>query len=310
MNDPVEIVVVGDNEGITPVLESWDWTVAGYLFLGGLVGGLMILGGFFILRRVKGFDRAVRIVDFAGLPLLSVGLLLLFADLSNKQNAWRFFTTFQITSPMSWGSWILAAAGLLLALRFVRHHTMLPWFPKLLAKWINRITAWTDRITMPMAVATMAVGVALALYTGFLLSTITARPLWDSALLPPLFLTSGIASAGAFLCLWLAPAAHRKLAPFSVAVCIVELVLLFWYIASLESAGADQAVTLLTTGGFAFWFWTLVVVGGLLVPLGIETGELRKWLTHRVARVAPYFKLVGAASLRFVVLFAGLESFL
>jgi protein NrfD len=39
-------------------------------------------------------------------------------------------------------------------------------------------------------------GVALGIYTGILLNTMVARPLWNSAILGPLFLVSGL-SAGA-----------------------------------------------------------------------------------------------------------------
>ena len=120
--DGTEISVVGNNEGVNPVLAVWDWTVAGYLFIGGLVGGLMIFGGYFVLRNKREFDRGLRIADLAGLPLLALGLGLLFADLSNKENVWRFFATFRPASPMSWGSWILAIATILLGLRLIRHH--------------------------------------------------------------------------------------------------------------------------------------------------------------------------------------------
>lgn len=308
--DSTEISVVGNNEGVTPVLESWDWTVAGYLFIGGLVGGLMIFAGYFMLRKKREFDRGLRIADLAGLPLLALGLALLFADLSNKENAWRFFTTFRPSSPMSWGSWILAVATVLLGLRFIRHHRLLPWdLPQSVIRLLDRVTRWTDTIARPVAGASMVVGTSLALYTGFLLSTITARPIWDSGLLPPLFLISGIASAGAFLCLWLESEAHRKLAPLSVSLCLVELALLFTYLATVRSPGSFGP-DLLTTGSFAGWFWALVVFGGLLIPVTLEISEIRHWVSQRVAHIAPYLKLAGAAGLRFVVLFAGLESIL
>ena len=42
-----------------------------------------------------------------GLVFLSLACSSLFLDLSHKLYVWRLYTTFQITSPMSWGSWIL-----------------------------------------------------------------------------------------------------------------------------------------------------------------------------------------------------------
>ena len=47
-----------------------------------------------------------------------------------------------------------------------------------------------------LAWANIVLGVALGIYTGILLNTMVARPLWNSAILGPLFLFSGL-SAGA-----------------------------------------------------------------------------------------------------------------
>ena len=38
-----------------------------------------------------------------GLVFLSLGMFVLFLDLSHKLYVWRLYTPFQITSPMSWG---------------------------------------------------------------------------------------------------------------------------------------------------------------------------------------------------------------
>ena len=47
-----------------------------------------------------------------------------------------------------------------------------------------------------LAWANIVLGVGLGIYTGILLNTMVARPLWNSAILGPLFLVSGL-SAGA-----------------------------------------------------------------------------------------------------------------
>ena len=39
--------------------------------------------------------------------LLTVGMGALFLDLEHKPFFWRLYTTFMVSSPMSWGSWIL-----------------------------------------------------------------------------------------------------------------------------------------------------------------------------------------------------------
>ena len=49
-----EVDLTGTN-GITfPTLATWHWEVAVYLFLGGLVAGLMVLAAWRALRAVSG----------------------------------------------------------------------------------------------------------------------------------------------------------------------------------------------------------------------------------------------------------------
>lgn len=313
-----EVELTGTNPITYPELATWEWPVPAYLFIGGLVAGLMILTGVFRLRKMDRFATAVRIADLWALPLLGIGLLLLWLDLSNKLNAWRFFTTFQVTSPMSWGSWILLLTGIVLALRLAAGMAALPDRP--VPGWARRPWGWArslgDRVTprLPVVDAVgIALGIGLGLYTGVLLSTITARPLWDSVWLAPLFLVSGMAAGGAFLCLFLEHDAHLRLAPLSMALCGVELGLIGLYLWSLLSGAAPQqaAGELIVGGAYTWWFWIPIVGLGLLVPLGIEIAEQRgRRLSQAVGMAAPILKLGGSATLRFVIVLVGLQTVL
>lgn len=311
--EPTQIEITGTNPGSFPVLETWEWPVAAYLFLGGLVAGLLIFGATMRLRKVKGFERAIRVADLAAIPLLALGLIFLWIDLSNRWNAWRFFTTFRPRSAMSWGSWILALSMVALGFRLALHiDAWERWVPSWLRKPAHRIAALAEGRLRLLDGITIVLGIALGLYTGVLLSSISARPLWDSVFLAPLFLVSGMASGGAFLCLFLKEDAHRRLAPVSMSLCGVEVALIGAYLVTLAagSAPAQRAADLLLGGDFTAAFWLVVVVVGLALPLMIEVGEIRRWLSARIARVAPVLKLTGAAGLRFVILFAGLETVL
>ncbi|MDX1691233.1 MAG: NrfD/PsrC family molybdoenzyme membrane anchor subunit [Acidimicrobiia bacterium] len=313
---PTEVVVTGTNPGTHPVLESWEWTIPAYLFIGGLVAGLMIFGGVIRLRAEHRLPKAIVLLDWLGLPILGAGLVLLWLDLANRWNAWRFFTTFRWTSAMSWGSWILLVTGIVLTLRLAARAQGAAGRIRLLGRvrpllrWAGRVV---DRFQTAVDVATIVLGIALGLYTGVLLSQIAARPLWDSAFLAPLFLVSGIATGGAFLCLFLDGRQHRLLAPVSIGACGVEIALLTGYLvtAGVGFVTGDPAAELLLTGDYAPAFWGLVVGAGLIVPLLIEITELvRRHVPALLARTAPTLKLVGGAALRFVVVFAGLETVL
>lgn len=308
--------LTGLNPITHPELATWEWPVAVYLFLGGLVGGLMILVAVLRLRRDRTFDQAVRIADLWALPLLAAGLVMLFLDLSYKLHAWRFFVTFQVTSAMSWGSWILLVAGLVLILRA---SISLPStrvmasgrLPRWLRRPITAVGGWAEARSRTLDWASIVVGAALALYTGILLSTIPARPLWDSVVLAPLFLVSGVAAAGAFVCLYISAEAHRRLIPVAISLCGLELALIaaFFATLALDTEATSRALGILGGWPFGAPFWVVVIAGGLLVPLSIETSELRRRsVPPAVSRAAPVLKLIGSAGLRFVIVLAGLQT--
>jgi formate-dependent nitrite reductase membrane component NrfD len=104
----VEIDIVRNSNQIDPHLAIWGWEIPVYLFLGGLTAGIMILAAVLRLRsNGDGLSKWARWLPFAAPIAISLGMLALFIDLAKRQHVWRFYTTFQLTSPMSWGAWIL-----------------------------------------------------------------------------------------------------------------------------------------------------------------------------------------------------------
>ena len=308
----MEVDVVGGNAEVFPELEVWGWPIAAYLFLGGLVAGLIVFAGALGFRRDR-FRIAIRIADLWTIPVLVIGLLLLWIDLANRWNAWRLYTAFRPTSAMWWGSWILLMALVVAALRLSLHEfEFLERLPDRVRSAIASLADWVRPRQRMLDLASIPIGAAVGLYTGVLLSTIEARPLWDSALLAPLFLLSGLASGGALLCLLITPAEHRRLAPVSMTLCGIESALIAGYLIVLYrgTEASRSAAELLVSGEFAVPFWGAVVVLGLLIPLGIEIAERTETISEKAAKTAPVLKLSGAAALRFVVLFGGLQTFL
>jgi formate-dependent nitrite reductase membrane component NrfD len=327
----MEIELGGANAAVFPALTTWGWEIALYLFLGGVVAGMMMLSGTFRLARRDAFPQALKIADVAALPILGVGLLLLIVDLSQVQNVWRLYTTFQVTSPMSWGAWILLLAMVVLALWFVSR--LAPIAPErfwirasgkkaalrgvralVLTVWglTVAVGAWARRRTRLLAVATVILGVCLGFYTGLLLSTISARPLWNTAALAPLFLVSGLASGGAFLCLFLPRDEHERLAPVSVAACAVELAILLAFALTLATgtAAAQRAIGILTGGTLGVVFLGIAIGLGLLIPVVVESFEvLHRRLAFVPARLPPVLKLGGGVALRLAIVYAGMLSF-
>ena len=102
------LVTARDNALIDPSLHIWTWEVAMYLFMGGLTAGIMFFAALMTVRdkeHVAPF-AATRLA-LLGPIALSLGMTTLFLDLEHKLFVYRFYTSFQISSPMSWGAWIL-----------------------------------------------------------------------------------------------------------------------------------------------------------------------------------------------------------
>lgn len=305
-----EIVSTRHNALVDPGLHVWSWEIPLYLFLGGWVAGIMVLSGYSLLKGSHG-DRSFvgSHLPLAGLALLTLGMLALFLDLEHKLFTWRLYVTFQPWSPMSWGAWILVLVyPVLVAAALVRPPEVLVMLWPALGR-VSRRLGERPAIVRALGVASIAGGVALGIYTGILLSALGARPLWNSAILGPLFLASGLSSGAAFGHLVARdPEESQALARADNGFLLAELGLIALFLIGLSTASEAHAAAagLLLGGPFTAAFWVLVVGLGIVLPLVIQ------WLavTHRIAHVAiaPVLVLLGGLALRVVIVYAGQSS--
>jgi formate-dependent nitrite reductase membrane component NrfD len=302
----LELLTTRHNPMIDPSLHVWGWEVPVYLFLGGWVAGTMVLAGWLMRRRGRqDGPSVVRVLPWIGLVLISLGMGALFLDLEHKLYVWRMYTTFQPSSPMSWGGWILIGVYPVLAL------TGIATLPAALADAWAPLGALARRLREPGAVnllglANVVLGIGLGIYTGILLSSLGARPLWSSGVLGPLFLVSGLSTGAAFAHLIARDADERSLLVRSDSLFLVtELALIALFLIGLASAGAAQAqaAALLLGGPYTAAFWVLVVGLGIVLPLVIQLLQVAGRVGHAV--VAPLLVMGGGLALRFVIVAAG-----
>jgi protein NrfD len=295
------------NPHIDPVLDVWQWQVPVYLFLGGLTAGLLVLGAWHVLAGRSRPGTAPRLL--AGAPfLLALGMLALFLDLAYKVHVWRFYTAFQVTSPMSWGSWILL---LVLPANVLLVAATLPEsFPDLYARAVagrlRGLVAFAGRHVRRVALATLVLGVALGVYTGVLLSAYVARPFWNTSLLGLLFLTSGLSSAAALVQLASRDAHEQhRYTVLDLALVGAELFLIGLMVFGLATGAApqQQAARLVLGGTLTAYFWVFVVGVGLLLPAALEVAHLRGRPLPRA--LAPALVLLGGLVFRFFIVEAG-----
>ena len=339
----IEFTNFRHNPGIDPAMHIWGWEIPVYLFLGGLVAGLMILAGFRLLIMRPNERQAMvccTVGPLLGLALLSLGMLTLFLDLEHKLYVWRLYLTFEPTSPMSWGSWILLLVYPALLANALAH---LPEALPVVARRLPVLVTISDymlarpRIVISTGLANIVIGVALGIYTGILLGALGARPLWSSAVLGPLFLFSGLSTAAALLhgiLVLTTPDAERPefadfllsmlsrwsqarpldtriaptLAQADNSFLTIELALLgLLLIGHLTSTAVhQQAAWLLLTGPYAAVFWVGVIGLGILIPLILQHLELQHRIRHTLA--PSILVLLGGLVLRFVLVNAGQAS--
>jgi len=303
----LELVTTRTNPMIDPSLYIWGWEIPVYLFLGGLVAGMMMISGYFLFKgRQREVSCSCLTLPLLSVVLLSLGMLALFIDLSHRWHFWRMYTTFEPTSPMSWGSWILLLV-----------------YPALLANALIRPPAWiTSRLpwVIPLSqriaersatvkfigIVNMLLGGLLGIYTGILLSAFGARPLWNSSILGLLFLTSGLSSAAAFVHMVASdPYEQKLLAKADNGFLTLELVIIALFLIGLVSSAQPhmEAAHLLLSGSYAPVFWVFVVGLGIVLPLVIQSMAVNYKIAH--TPVAPILVVLGGLILRFVIVHAG-----
>ena len=221
-----ELFTSGRNiPNIDPSLEIWHWPISVYLFLGGLAAGLLFFAALItVLKKDKEYPTAVKFASIVSPIALTLGLLALFYDLTHKIYFWRLYTTVRMESPMSWGAWVLLIITPISFLWVLSYYTEL--FPKFKLKFefLNTLETFLQKNRMNMAYILLPLSIVLGVYTGILLSAFNARPLWNNAILGPLFLTSGLSTGAATIILLANTAKERHLfSKIDLGLIILEL---------------------------------------------------------------------------------------
>lgn len=255
----------------TMLQTQWGWQIAVYLFLGGLGAGTLFVAACLQLKHPDELHKSERFAGWAGVFCLAIGTLLLLTDVRMPERALIMWQSF--SNPGSWmaiGAWLLFC-GIIVAGIFALMFTdplvkALPW----LAKGRKAFSI----ILLPLATC-------IAAYTGILLCVVVAHPLWNTPLLPVLFVISALDTGIALMSLFItlrekAPehaalvtstsARFEKTTKILVLLEVIVLVILLALVASGSEVGA-RSVNILLTGTLAPQFWLLFIVVGLAVPL-------------------------------------------
>lgn len=303
-----ELFTSGRNiPNIDPSLEIWHWPISLYLFLGGLAAGLLFFASLItVLGKDKEYPTTVKYASIVSPFALTLGLLALFYDLTHKFYFWRLYTTIRIESPMSWGAWVLLIITPLSFLWVFSYYSEI--FPKweLKFSFLKKFESYLKENRKIIAYALIPLSIVLGVYTGILLSAFNARPLWNNAILGPLFLVSGL-STGAATIILLAKSKKEKhlFSKIDLALIVLELGLIVHMLMGMYAGSEVQleAMQLLVGGEFTLMFFGFVIILGLIVPAILELTEL---LGYKVPVAVPAILiLIGGLVFRFVMVEAG-----
>lgn len=306
-----EIIVSGrSNPLIDPYLHIWHWQIPLYLFLGGLAAGILFFAAYYTIQgKEKVYNTAVKKAPLIVPFLLVLGLIALFLDLKHKAFFWRLYTTIRLDSPMSWGAWVLMLVTPLSFIWAAIH--LREVFPKWdwKFKFIYAMEEFFIKHKIKLAWVMMISAVILGVYTGILFSAFNARPLWNTSILGPLFLASGLSAGAAVIMLMTKNYIERSLfSKIDIGIIAVEMFLIVhMFMGFLASTQVQiEAAQLFLGGPYTASFWIFVVIIGMIIPVILEILELRKF---KIPVIIPAtFVLFGSLMMRFLIAFAGQES--
>ncbi|MDO5044344.1 MAG: polysulfide reductase NrfD [Coriobacteriia bacterium] len=239
----------------------WGGIIAWYLFLAGLGAGAYLTSAL-IDKVYPHAHRARRLGRIISPVAIIIGLMLLMLDAkAGFAHPWRFLLLIDNlqTSVMSWGV-IFLSIFVVVAL----------WV--LLAEFKGwEIPAWLNILGCIFAVC-------VAAYTGVLLGVVVTAPLWNTPLLPVLFLVSALSAgvASVFLATSiLAPEEMPQMHTFSMwhlVLPVLELILLTALLVTTAGKGETGYANVMRflSGDLAILFWGGLVIIGLISPVIME----------------------------------------
>lgn len=302
---------MGLSEGV-----AWPWPIAVYLFLAGISGGSLVVA--LAIRFFKGQTETTPLYKAASLisfVTIALGMLCLVLDLTNPLFFWRILVFYNFTSVMSVGVIALCVyIPLTAVLCLYAFEDEIKSIPAL--SFLLPIINMLKPVRKPCEVTVLILAASVCAYTGFLISALIRFPLINTAVLPALFIASGV-SAGA--------AASKMLSVFLFKedmhsselkilhgaewpIMIAEILFICMIAMSLATgnAGAQSAFEAFTAGVWANLFWIGVVGVGFLGPilLNFATG---KTFSHsaKAFYLSGFCAISGMMCLRMFILYAG-----
>lgn len=259
---------------------TWTWEIPVYFVTGGVSG---MSSGLSFAARLSGHEMLARRAQLGAFAMIAVSPPLLISDLGRPERFYNMLRVLKPSSPMSVGSWVLAATGGATSLAT-----------------LGTLTGRLPRLSFLASGAAALLGLPLSTYTAVLIAN-TSVPVWHEARhqLPFVFAASSSAGAGALSTL-LAPHAAsgpaRRLALIGTSLEIVSTMAMERHLGELAEP--------LRRGQARRTFWAAKALAGAGVVTIASAGRR----SPAAARLGAALVLGSSMATRWSIFRAGFES--
>ncbi|HUL19920.1 MAG TPA: NrfD/PsrC family molybdoenzyme membrane anchor subunit [Thermodesulfobacteriota bacterium] len=297
--------------------KEWKEIIAVYLYLAGMGAGSFVVGTLVSWMGVKlnplfpsstnlfGYSLNLsRVPIFWGPIMVAIGAPFLILDLGIK---WRFM--YACLNPRT--SWV--ARGFIILSVFIIFGLVLLAKSVLPFEWLHADSAlWR----IPEAIA-LIFAFATAIYTGILLKATKSVPLWNTRLLPVLFLVSALSTGSMSIILSTLGTGFfsHDAGPLKVLMAgeqvlvVIEGIVLYLFLSQRyrSTEQGKDSVRFLLFGEMKMIFWGGVVMVGFIFPVVLENIASFFPGNFVVIFAAGIFLLCGGFFLRLGILHAGIK---
>jgi len=284
---------------------AWGWLIISYLFLAGAGSGAFISAVACELLAPDWSRALARAGSLAAGPLVVIGTICLVLDLeAGLWQPWRqLYLLSNLNSAISWGVLILSAF-IPVALLYAAALNEITFIGRFAKKYIRLL----GLVGSVLAVATAG-------YTGVLIAVVNGVPFWNTPVMPVLFMASAMSTGLAVAMIGAAVIDIRTIRTLSnfalghVIFLAVEgmVLMLFIFMSLTRSTEAASSAMMLIAGVLSPYFWSLVVVLGILIPMVLSVVEYYEYgrMPKHLVVAADLLVLVGGMSLRALIIFSG-----
>jgi len=299
--------------------KEWKWEIAIYLYLAGMGAGAYVVG---VALGWLGYHLSPsKTILFWSIPfdlsksallwgpiLVALGAPFLILDLGKKE---KFFTAC-LNPRTSWvarGFLILSMFILLGLANLAGSILAFPWLTERSSLWIL------------LEVISVIFALATAIYTGVLLKSVKYIPIWNTPLLPALFLVSALSTGSMGVVLTtmgyglllvqgapLDPLILRVVGIEQILILIEGFVLALYLFSKVRAKDqGETSVRLLVSGDLKVLFWGGIVAIGFIFPALLEYLYSHLPAYPVLLFATGLFLLTGGFLLRLAVLASGIK---